>query len=236
MIDLFALLTAACGLIGCTTLFNCVEGKGSPATQTREVGPFKGITIEGSMEVVVRQGTEQNVRIVAQENLLPLLTTTIAGDRLVIGSKECYVTQHGVKVFITAPDLNGFRIDGSGSFTSDGTIRSESLALRIDGSGDMTLDLDVSALTTRIDGSGDVVLRGKAVGNVVQINGSGDVEADSLATERCTIEINGSGDCDVNVATSLDVEINGVGDVTFAGNVENVRKEINGIGEVSRVR
>jgi len=235
MIDILAMAVAALGLVGCATFFDCVEGTGEPTTQERELESFKGITIQGSMDVVIQQGPTQSVKVVAQENLLPLITTTVADNRLTIGSKECYTTNKGVRFYVTVPDIQALRIEGSGSFMGERTITGESLVLEISGSGDIRLDVGVGNLRTAIDGSGDVQLKGRAASHAIEINGSGDINGVDLATERCSVEINGSGDCIVNVATSLDVEINGVGDVKYKGAVQDIRQDVNGIGDVERV-
>lgn len=236
MLEIATVLLASVSIAGCATFSDCVQGSGEPTTQGRELTTFNGITIEGSMDVVIQQGPTQSVQVVAQENLLPLITTTVADNHLTIGSKECYSTKKGVRLLITIPDYNTLRIEGSGSFVSEGTITSDALTLGINGSGNMNLDLAINDLRSEIDGSGDMDLKGKAAGHVVSINGSGDVHGLELLTERCGIEINGSGDCDVNVASSLDVEINGVGDVRYKGAVKDVRQNVNGIGDVERIQ
>lgn len=236
MLEITAVILASISIAGCATFFDCVEGSGEPTTQGRELETFNGITIEGSMDVVIQQGPTQSVRVVAQENLLPLVTTTASGNHLTIGSRKCYTTKKGVRLYVTIPDIQALRIEGSGSFIGEGTITGESLALGINGSGSMNLDLSVNELRSEIDGSGDLNLKGKAAGHVVSINGSGDMRGLELVTERCGIEINGSGDCDVNVASSLDVEINGVGDVKYKGTVQDIRQDVNGIGDVERIK
>jgi len=51
-----------------------------------------------------------------------------------------------------------------------------------------------------------------------------------LKTKECEVEIYGSGDCDVNVSESLDVRINGSGNVTYKGNPAEVNQKVSGSG------
>lgn len=236
MLDIAVAIFASVSIAGCATLFDCVEGSGEPTTQSRDLQTFNGITIEGSIDVVVQQGPTQSVKVVAQENLLPHIATDVSDNHLTIGSRECYTTNKRVQLSITIPDIQTLHIEGSGSFLGEGKIAGESLAIDIIGSGNVTLDLAVGTLRSEIDGSGDMTLKGKATSHVIEINGSGDVHGLDLATEQCGVEINGSGDCDVNVSSSLDARINGVGDVRYKGEVQDIRQDVNGIGDVERIQ
>tara|TARA_B110000046_G_scaffold97901_1_gene105532 strand:+ start:2844 stop:3014 length:171 start_codon:yes stop_codon:yes gene_type:complete len=55
-------------------------------------------------------------------------------------------------------------------------------------------------------------------------------------SDESEIEINGSADVKVNVSYSLQVEINGSGNVYCKGNVKEISSEINGSGKLYQER
>ena len=93
--------------------------------------------------------------------------------------------------------------------------------------------MDASSLALKIDGSGDIRVGGKTDNLSININGSGDVEVPNLKAEKAVININGSGGVSAYVTENVDISIAGSGDVTIKGNPKKVKQKINGSGRVS---
>jgi hypothetical protein len=68
----------------------------------------------------------------------------------------------------------------------------------------------------------------------IYITGAGNVEAFDMAVNDCIIRISGTGNCEVNVITSLDVVVSGVGNIWYMGS-PTVTTNISGVGEVTAV-
>lgn len=224
-------------------LGGCIEGNGELITENRALAPFHSIVVDGSMDVRLAQAGEQSLKLQAEANLLPIITTTIENGVLTISSKEGYCTTKGVTVFATMPEVRSVAIEGSGDVAAEGTIAagtatgaaaSGKLSFSIDGSGSITVPVQSDELIASIGGSGDVFLKGSSRAFKGEINGSGNIVAAELQTQQCTISINGSGDASVHAASELYVTINGSGDVVYAGNPPTFRSTINGSGDVRK--
>lgn len=237
MLLLLTLVVVACGASGCVhILVDCVHGSGSVARDERSVSTFRRVVIKGATDVVLVQGSAQQVVVEAEDNLLPLVRTAVEDGNLVIDTRKCIENTRPVVVHVTAPELAGLTISGSGDVTGPGRIDAKEFDLRISGSGDVRLWLVASDIRTQISGSGDVVLRGSARNFDATISGSGDINAADLATVRAGVRISGSGDCRLDVAEQLDVSISGSGDVGYKGPVRDVRASVSGSGDVRRLR
>ena len=70
---------------------------------------------------------------------------------------------------------------------------------------------------------------------VAEINGSGDINLFEFYAKNATVEINGSGDIELSVSDSLEAEINGSGDIKYKGNPVEVKRSVNGSGDIGRV-
>jgi len=68
----------------------------------------------------------------------------------------------------------------------------------------------------------------------IYITGAGNVEAFDMAVKDCNIRISGTGNCEVNVITSLDIVVSGVGNIWYMG-TPTVTTDISGVGEVTPV-
>lgn len=229
-----ALAAAASGCVH--IMVDCVHGSGVVAREDRSVSSFRRVVVKGSSDVVLTQAAAQRVTVEAEDNLVPLIRTAVEDGNLVIDTRKCIENTRPVVVHVTAPELAGLTISGSGDVTGPGRIDAKEFDIRISGSGDVRLWLVASDIRTQISGSGDVVLRGSARNFDATISGSGDINAADLATVRAGVRISGSGDCRLDVAEQLDVSISGSGDVGYKGPVRDVRASVSGSGDVRRLR
>src|SRR4051812_28190640 len=109
------------GVTGCS-MGSSVKGSGVAKTESRQVEPFTKIKIEGSGNVTVTVDPSQPQSLVlnADDNILPLVETTVHGDTLIISSKESYSTRLGVHATINVASLDGAYISGSGDLVAHG--------------------------------------------------------------------------------------------------------------------
>lgn len=211
---LLGLLATACGDVSID--FNVdvgVRGSGNVITETRDVSGFDEIAALGSGTVRVSVTGTESVTIEAEDNIMPLLTTTVSGSRLELGSRESYSPTKGIVYTITVIDLVGLELSGSGDVIVDG--------------------LATDALEVTINGSGDVVTTGTAHDLEVAINGSGDYNGADLASATGSVRVSGSGSATVNITDTLDAAVSGSGSVEYLGDPV-VTESVTGSGDVSR--
>lgn len=223
-------------LQGCMT---CIEGEGEVTEEERLISLFDELDVECSVNVFLHQDSknEQSKAIIkAQPNLIPNIKLDVSGDKLTIETDHCMNTTKTVEIHLYFPMLTSISVESSANLYSEGRLKTNDLEVEIDGSGDLELDVKTESLETTINGSGDIKLSGKTDEHDIEINGSGDVLSFDLSTKETEIEINGSGSCEIDVSESLDILINGSGDVKYKGNPEHVNQRINGSGEVQTIK
>ncbi len=232
-------LAAGLAAILCAPSFAATTGSGTPATEMRQVSDFQAILLEGSMDLVVRQGTREAVEVRADDNLLPLIATAVeegaAGRTLRIGVKrgESIRSRTPIVVTVDLLRLTALASSGSGNVVVE-ALKTPRLALSISGSSDLRAKaLSADELSLSIAGSGDVLLAGKTTGFKVSIAGSGSLRAHELAADEVRVSIAGSGDAQVNANKTLSVSIAGSGDVEYSGN-PSVKRSVVGSGNVTR--
>lgn len=204
-----AICLAACTL----SCGEVVSGSGRVTSESRPVGHFKEIELSGSGELIVEQTDSESVSVEAEDNLLPLITVEVSGDRLNLGFRN------GVNVRPTKPIV--FRVNVK-----------ELTGLALSGSGSAKLTkIETPRLVVRISGSGEVHISGKADKQEVHISGSGSYSAEHLASKDATIEISGSGSAAVDASEHLEASISGSGSIEYAGN-PSVNQHISGSGSV----
>jgi hypothetical protein len=195
-------------LVGC--------GGGPKVTQTRDVGPWTGIEVDGGVNVDIVPGDSGEVVVTGGEEVIDRVRTEVADGVLRISIHDRGIVIWAdpfddVRVQISAGPLDTIRVEGSGELEL-GRIETDELTIEVEGAADINASGTVDTLTLNIEGAGDADL--------------GELEA---RTARVVVE--GAGDAELNVSDELDVTVQGAGDVTYRGN-PSVRQRVEGAGEV----
>src|SRR5215470_16952502 len=198
-------------LAGCSWIG--VQGSGNAKTEVRNVPAFSAVFVAGSIDAEITVGPESHVEITGDDNIVPLITTDVHGDRLEIGTRKSVRPSVHLVAKITVPRLTGLGLTGSGDIIAH-SVQADHLEVSLTGSG-----------TIRADGTAHEA--------EVELIGSGKIALDQLAAERASVSVSGSGDVAVAASKALDVSITGSGDVTYRGDPE-LKKRITGSGDVKK--
>lgn len=191
-----------------------VEGSGNVITESREVSGFHEIDLSGSGRVVVEVSGTESLTIEAEDNIMPLLETTVTDGRLRLDARSSISPTVEVVYTITAATLDGVVVSGSGIVRATAIEGSE---FRVD-----------------ISGSGDVEAEGTVTGLLsVSISGSGGFDGGSLIAPVGQVDVSGSGNALVSVTDDLEVTVSGSGDVEYLGSPA-VELDVSGSGNVTQ--
>jgi len=212
-----------------------VNGDGPVVTETRQVSHFNGVDLRCSAEVLYQQGNDYNVEVSAQRNILDVLEIYTSNNRLVVRFKDdVRVRSHEkVRIEVTAPSAEYFRVSGSGSIRTAGLLAPPRVDMDVSGSGSITISQFITqSIDATISGSGSIsVLNGEANEVHTRISGSGDLDLLNVPIEYATTTTSGSGITQLNVSKELNVTISGSGSVFYLGN-PTIHTRISGSGRV----
>ena len=226
------LITLALTLL---TVTGCggVTGSGVLKSEPRQVAEFHGVEARGSMKVLVTQGTPATVKVEADDNLLPLLTTEVKDGVLVLDTKRGYTTKNPIKVEVTVPTIDSLSLGGSGSLTVQGELEAKNLAVAVGGAGELTAEGKFENVRCDMGGSGKVLLGGTTGNESITVGGSGNFDASKLqATGKCDVMLAGSGQVSVWADGPLNITIAGSGTVTHRGATQSPNTQVTGTGKV----
>lgn len=237
LVILFFLPSLACGTYSTPT--NHVRGSGKIVTQTVDVKNFDSVSLEGSGDVYIEQGDTESLTVEVDDNILPLLENTVRGHELVLGMKpnRSIDPSKPIVYHLTVKDLTNINLKGSGNFFispvrstdmsvglfGSGNVRikgldADSLSLDLFGSGNITIE-EIAGKSVNVDmkGSGDIKLDGTLDAQTISVSGSGNYLAGDLESNSANISIPGSADVTVWVKDTMQVTVNGSGDVSYYG-------------------
>jgi hypothetical protein len=193
---------------------SATEGSGVPTTQARDVAAFNSVELAGSNNVVIRVGEKQSVLVKADDNLIDRVTTEVQSGKLIVANTPgSFTTNSPMSVEVTVPTLNALTLSGSGNILVDG-IKAESLKVDLPGSGTLT----GNGTATRLD---------------VTVSGTGVVQFTQLVAEDVQAAVSGSGSVFITATKSLDASVSGSGAILYAGNPQDVTKNVTGSGAIT---
>lgn len=224
----FLAFLSACVHIGD---LDAIKGSGTIKSETRQISDFKRVALEGAADVIITPGETYSVRIEADDNLLPHITTKIEGGELEISNEHSIAPTKTIKVFITTKQLEGMSIAGSGTMVTNAPFDSRAFSTSIAGSGEIIADVRAETVDAAISGSGDIAVKGLAKTASVSIAGSGDFKGFELSTAAASVEIAGSGDAEIHASETLTGNIMGSGDIYYRGE-PRINSSIMGSGRI----
>jgi hypothetical protein len=211
-----------------------VRGSGKVIEETRDVSGFDSVLLEGSGNLFVEQGSQEGLRIEAEDNLIPLMEIEVKNSRLTIGFKPntSINPTRPMNFYLTVKDLRAINLAGSGAAELK-ALKTDQMAFTIGGSGDIKADrLAAGTLKVHVFGSGNIQVTGDVKDLTVELNGSGDYDGLDLKSATADVTSNGSGSANVNASETLKVKIAGSGSVKYRG-TPDITKSILGSGDVS---
>ena len=201
----------ACALVACNQ--DGLKGSGNLKTDTRVVTGFTQIALASMGDVTLSQTGTESLTVEAEDNLLPHLTSGVAGGRLTLDTDTALRPTKPVHYTITVKDLTDVEASGAGNLT--GT------------------QLHANAIKVRVSGAGDVTLSGQAESQDVGISGAGNYNAAKLATKTAKVVVDGAGNAVVHATDAVDAKVSGAGDVEYLGDPK-VTQSVSGAGAVRK--
>jgi len=191
-------------------------GGGTPTTQTRSVGSFDRLDVNGDVNVDVVPGDSGDVEVTAGEKVIDRVVTEASG-----GVLHVQIRDRGI---VIGPDpFDDVRVQVSAA-ALDG--------IRVEGSSDLKLGrIDRDELSIEVNGSGDVEASGSVDNLIATIEGAGDAHLFDLEAKTATVTVQGAGDAELNVTDKLDVTVQGAGDIRYRGN-PSIRQTVEGAGDI----
>jgi hypothetical protein len=199
---------------------------------------FVKLHIEGSADITVRQGNENEIIIDASPQARERIEIYQDGSQIKIrfnGGWKFWDNNAGsLRINITFKTLEDVALSGSGNLHGKGKIKLPKLSLRMAGAGDFDFeDLHVDDLRVSLAGAGDAKLMGEAKSLTLSIAGAGDYVGEKFKAQKARISIAGAGDAKVWATEELSVSIAGAGSVSHWGRPKIIKQSIAGVGSIN---
>ena len=230
------LVVAIISLNSCVTINKGIQGNGEFITDQRSTSSYDNISCAGSMNYILVRGTEGQITVEGESNLVPYILTEVQGNTLTVKTEEGVNLNpsNNKDIIITIPfeDIDKVSLTGSGDLMNQDVITSENLKVGITGSGDVILDIVTVSVDGSVTGSGDLTLIGKTENLNASVTGSGDFHGFGLDSKNTDASVTGSGDAEVVSTVNFKGRVSGSGDIDYKGNPGKEDIKVSGSGSI----
>lgn len=218
----------------------CIKGNNDIQTLTLNPTDFDQVTLAGSFDLDIKQGSSHKVKITGDDNILDFFEAKVRNGNCKLQLEDGCYKNYELRVEVTMPDLNAVYLDGSGNVEIKNFANQSELTASIDGSGNITINRfeGVEKGYFYITGSGNILFDNEidSFDEIdIQISGSGDYKGYNAIGKSVFAEIDGSGNINANATVELDARIDGSGDIRYKGN-PTLKSSVRGSGKITRVR
>ena len=185
------------------------------ADQVRTAAPFTSISVQGPISVTLEAGKPQSFAVRGSDKFISGLSSEVVNGELRVRMRDkSFSTIKGdQRIIVALPELRAFAAEGAGEIRLD-NIRGERLDVSYRGAGSMVISGQVKLFRMRAEGVGEVDTR-------------------RLIANTADIRFQGIGDVAVYAKDRLDVDVQGMGSLSYFGKPRTVNKTVAGLGSVS---
>jgi len=199
-----------------------IEGSGNIITKEITVQPFDELSIGGVFSVLISQGSKEQLKIEADDNLQELFEVKNEGSKLIISMKkdvnfQSKDSKNKMKVYITFRNLKTMELKTVGNITSEENLNFDNLKIENKSVGSVNLKLTAKTLDIENKSVGNFTLTGKADKAIIKHHGVGSFRASNLLVQTMDIDASGVGSAEVNAEKELKVKDSFLGKVSNKG-------------------
>lgn len=215
-------------------LFVLVNPLWAQNSEVRSVGSFSGIKSAEAVDVYLKKGDKESVKVEVTGSSLSDVITEISGSYLKIHMASGNYRKVDAKVYVTYVNLDKIAASSASNVFSEGPIKTSSIEISVSSAASVEVSLDATEVTADVSSAGDIVLEGKTSVLAAEASSAGDIDAYRLESESVRARANSAGSVKVTATKSLDARASSGGDVRYRGNPMKTNTDSSSGGTVKK--
>ncbi|MBL7857031.1 MAG: DUF2807 domain-containing protein [Cyclobacteriaceae bacterium] len=202
---------------------------------TRAIGSFVGVKAEEGIDVYLKKGSKESVRIDVTGTSPENIITEIAGSYLKIHMRDGrYRGKTEIKVYVTYVTLSKLSVSSAASIFSDEPIRSNSLEISASSAGSIEIIAEANTIEISTSSAAEVEVKGKTKGLKIDVSSAGEVDAYDLEAESVKAEASSAGSVKINVTRELTAHASSGAGIRYRGNPDRSNTSSSSGGSVKK--
>jgi len=204
-------------------------------SEIRSIGAFRGIQASEGIDVYLKQGEKEGVKVEVSGIPLKNVLTELSGDFLKIHLADGrYSGNRTVKVYVTYVTLTKLGASSAANIYSEGTVKTKSMALNASSAATIEISIDVENLKAGASSAADIKVKGKASVASIEASSAGEVDAYDLVAEEASLGASSAGTIKISVTQRIDARASSGGSIRYRGNPEKTNTNSSSGGSVKK--
>ena len=192
-------------------------------TQTRQIRGFNAIEVSTGIDLYLTMGNTEEVKVVADDDIIDDLITEVEGGTLKIYMKKrnwfnWNSSKHPRKVYVTVKELNELSASSGSDVESTNTLKGESLEVSSSSGSDLEIEVLYKNLSVDTSSGSDAKLSGKVKTLRVDASSGSDINTGGLESVICYANASSGSDVTVSVSSELHADASSGSDINYHGN------------------
>jgi hypothetical protein len=204
-------------------------------TDSRDVGTFSGVKAAEGIDVFLKKGDKEHVKVEVTGTDPSNVITEVAGSYLKIHMRDDgRYRSVDAKVYVTYVAIDKLSASSAGSIFSDGAIAAKSMEINASSAGTIEITLDAGSVNVSSSSAGDIELKGKVRSITAEASSAGEIDAYDLEAEKVNAEASSGASIKANVKNALEAQASSGGSIRYRGNPDTSNTNSSSGGSVKK--
>ncbi len=201
------------------------KGNGEVVKDKREVNEdFTVVSASEGLDVYVSQGSDYEITIEADENIIDLIGTDIRDGKLKVHAIE-NIGRATKKIYVTLPEVTALYSSSGADLVSQGSIQTDKISLDASSGSDLNVELTADEVDASSSSGADIRLTGQANLFYADASSGSDIKAKDFLVKKCNANASSGADITVNVSESLTADASSGADISYTGDASVQKKK-----------
>lgn len=216
-------------------LLSVTSGLFAQQSQTRTIGSFTGIKVMEGVDVYLKKGDKEGIRVEVTGTQVENVITEISGSYLKVHMKDGnYRGNVDAKVYVTYVMLDKLSASSAGNIFSDGRIAAEDMEINASSAGSIEIAVDAKSIRASASSAAEIELKGKVKSLSFSASSAGEIDAYDLEAQKVNAEASSGGSIRVSVVQDLRAHASSGGSIRYRGSPSKSVTESSSGGSVRK--
>lgn len=215
-------------------MFNGVSGNRNVVSQDRTISEnFTGIKVSTGIDLYISQGSKNQVKVEADENLHDIIITEVVNGVLKVYSEKNVWSAKARKVYVTIKNLELLTATSGSDVYSKGVIETKEISIATTSGADIRIAVNAVSVATSATSGSDINISGVTSNHASSATSGSSIDAYDLESENTIANVTSGADINVHASLKLEARATSAGDIDYRGNPKQINKKSSSGGSVS---
>lgn len=188
-------------------------------SETRTIGPFSGVKVTEGIDVYLKKGDKESVRVEVTGTKIENIITEVSGSYLRVHMRDGgYRGKIDAKVYVTYRKVDKLSASSAGSIFSESTIEADDMEVSASSAGSIEITVKAESVESSASSAGQIELQGKTNSLEIDASSAGQIDAYDLEAKKVSAQASSAGTLKVNATEELEARASSGGNIRYHGN------------------